>query len=484
MHPKIFINYRRADEAGFAHAIFHRLEDAFPEAQLFMDVEGDIKPGDEFDKVLHAQVLAADIQLVIIGPRWTAIMAERSLDPNDFVVIEIKSALNSGKRVIPVLVGGAGMPRSEALPAEIRELTRRSAAGLRPERFKADCLGLVAALRDFLSSERDFRNEAEQKAAEDMRREQEDENTARATADRAQELSHSLDGRSEDEVRQAKELANWSLIRNFKNLQPFRDHLARYPDGRTAPEAMARLEKLTWASLADSVDLKALKDFRSEFPDGATKAEVDQRIAILKAKARTVEIQNENTRVETEEWGNIAVTMNMATIERFIEKWPNGQHRAAANKRKQEIATAIGIVSLSFASVWVLFSAIVTLSIPPAFLVIHSWIDSWRFGDIKRVILYGDAASLFLVVMCGVGVIVARRPLVKGPEFLTLVISMTNAAIVFGYRLLPAYNMPVTKDWARIAMLLLIATNTIILTSIWFPTLLRAARLRALNRNS
>jgi hypothetical protein len=35
-----------------------------------MDVEGSIKPGDDFVEVLSAQLGACDAMLAIIGPRW------------------------------------------------------------------------------------------------------------------------------------------------------------------------------------------------------------------------------------------------------------------------------------------------------------------------------------------------------------------------------------------------------------------------------
>jgi TIR domain-containing protein len=130
---KIFINYRRGDDAGFTQAPYLRLEDEF--AGGFMDVEGHIKPGDDFVDVLKTQVIATDVLLVVIGPRWADLLAARHGDPDDFVAIEIKAALDQGKRVIPVLVGGASMPRADVLPEEIRPLARRNAVGLRPERF-------------------------------------------------------------------------------------------------------------------------------------------------------------------------------------------------------------------------------------------------------------------------------------------------------------------------------------------------------------
>jgi molybdopterin biosynthesis enzyme MoaB len=94
-------------------------------------VEGHIKPGDDFVAVLNAQVEATDVVLAVIGPRWSELLAARANDPDDFVAIEIRAAIENNKRVIPVLVGGAGMPRADALPEAIRPLARRNAVGLR-----------------------------------------------------------------------------------------------------------------------------------------------------------------------------------------------------------------------------------------------------------------------------------------------------------------------------------------------------------------
>jgi hypothetical protein len=72
----------------------------------------------------------------------------RSNDPDDFVVLENKAALEQNKRMIPVLVGGATMPPANALPEPIRPLARRDAVELRPERFQVDSQGLITALRE------------------------------------------------------------------------------------------------------------------------------------------------------------------------------------------------------------------------------------------------------------------------------------------------------------------------------------------------
>src|SRR5262245_9003882 len=152
MPGRIFINYRRGDDPGFTQALYQRLEDEFAAGNVFMDVEGHIKPGDDFIEVMNSQVAGADVVLTIIGPRWVELITARAGDPNDFVAMEIKAALDHGKRVIPVLVGGATMPRADAVPESIRRLARRNAVGLRPECFRADCQRLVTALKEHLAA--------------------------------------------------------------------------------------------------------------------------------------------------------------------------------------------------------------------------------------------------------------------------------------------------------------------------------------------
>jgi tetratricopeptide (TPR) repeat protein len=152
MAGQIFISYRRDDDPGFAQLLHTCLAEQFPAADLFMDIEGHIKPGDDFVEVINDQVATADVLLAVIGPHWSELLMARSNDPADFVVVEIKAALENKKRVIPVLVGGASMPRADSLPKAIRPLARRNAVGLRPERFRADCDGLIVALKEQLAA--------------------------------------------------------------------------------------------------------------------------------------------------------------------------------------------------------------------------------------------------------------------------------------------------------------------------------------------
>lgn len=154
MAGNIFINYRRGDDPGFTQALFSRLEQAFAPERLFMDVDN-IAPGLDFVQVLNEQVARCDVLIAVIGKNWLGTVdesGERRLDnPEDFVRIEIESALSQKKRVIPVLVNDAKMPRSTELPESLKPFARCNAVRLTHERFRADTQGLIKALEQVLT---------------------------------------------------------------------------------------------------------------------------------------------------------------------------------------------------------------------------------------------------------------------------------------------------------------------------------------------
>jgi hypothetical protein len=156
----IFINYRRDDDPGFAHALFGQLEHNFPAEQLFMDVDY-IPAGADFVQVLETEVAKCDVMLALIGKNWLDARGQHGVrrldDPADFVRIEIEAALSQGKLVIPVLIHGAQMPRPEDLPEALRPLARRNAIRLTHERFKDDVRGLVKSIQRTLQEAKQIR---------------------------------------------------------------------------------------------------------------------------------------------------------------------------------------------------------------------------------------------------------------------------------------------------------------------------------------
>jgi len=149
MVQSVFISYRRDDSAGHAGRLCDALSARLGPEHVFMDVEG-IAAGADFPTALTKELQRADTVIAMIGPRWLAASdasGVRRLDqPADYVRREIEAALASGKRVLPVLVGGAAMPTADQLPAAIAALSRRQAVALSDARWSADVEGLIAAL--------------------------------------------------------------------------------------------------------------------------------------------------------------------------------------------------------------------------------------------------------------------------------------------------------------------------------------------------
>lgn len=148
-NTKLFINYRREDTAPYAGRLYDRLVAHFGEDQVFMDID-QIEPGEDFVEVINSKVGVCDIAIISIGPNWLSVTdaaGQRRLDDSeDLVRLEILAALERKIRVIPVLVGGARMPRKQDLPEALAPLSRRNAVELSEIRFHADVGRLIEAI--------------------------------------------------------------------------------------------------------------------------------------------------------------------------------------------------------------------------------------------------------------------------------------------------------------------------------------------------
>lgn len=142
----IFISYRRHDSAGWTGRLSERLEQCFDQDQIFMDIEK-IEAGSDFVEAIESAVGSCAVLLAVIGPAWlTSADAEgkpRLDNPEDFIRLEIATALKRNIRVIPVLVGGAVMPAASGLPDDLKPLTRRQAQELTDNRWDYDTEQLV-----------------------------------------------------------------------------------------------------------------------------------------------------------------------------------------------------------------------------------------------------------------------------------------------------------------------------------------------------
>jgi hypothetical protein len=166
MSGQIFISYRREESRWSARSLHDRLIQRFHRNQIFMDVDS-VGLGEDFVKTIEETVGSCDVLIAVIGAHWltsTDGQGDRRLDkPEDFVRMEIATALRRNIRVIPVLVDGASMPRSTDLPDDLKQLVRRNALQVGDTHFDDDCRRLVAAIEQVLEKAAAERREHEEK---------------------------------------------------------------------------------------------------------------------------------------------------------------------------------------------------------------------------------------------------------------------------------------------------------------------------------
>src|SRR6059058_4543571 len=128
----IAISYRRDDSSPVTGRLYDRLQAKFGPQNVFMDIDS-IRPGVDFREQINDTISRADAVVAVIGRRWLGEQPDGSRridDPNDFVRLEIASALKCKIPVIPVLVDDAPMPKQEKLPPDIEPLVYRQALPL------------------------------------------------------------------------------------------------------------------------------------------------------------------------------------------------------------------------------------------------------------------------------------------------------------------------------------------------------------------
>jgi len=153
---KIFINYRREDSSPYVGRLVDHLELLFKDGAVFRDVNS-IVPGEDFNNAIDEAILSFDYILILIGPAWLSILKERGAgDTRDFVRLEIGAALEQGKKVIPVFVGGASMPAKKDLPKDISALHKLHGHELTDSHFKDDVQKLVEMMGGAMGTFRMF----------------------------------------------------------------------------------------------------------------------------------------------------------------------------------------------------------------------------------------------------------------------------------------------------------------------------------------
>ena len=151
----IFISYRREDTGPQAGRLYDHLINRFGEDRIFMDIDS-ISVGTDFTGAIAEAVSGCAILLALIGRHWSAVTdvkGVRRIDyPQDWVRVEIETALKRNIRVVPVLVDGAALPQAAVLPPSLRPLVQRQALVLSHTGFRSEVSRLIAAVDEVLEA--------------------------------------------------------------------------------------------------------------------------------------------------------------------------------------------------------------------------------------------------------------------------------------------------------------------------------------------
>jgi TIR domain len=144
---RVFISYRRQDSAPWSGKLFDSLAGRYGVDNVYLDI-ATIAPGMDFVAHVEAALSRSDVVLIVIGPQWLEASyrsdnRRRIDDPDDIVRREIQLALSINKPLVPVLVGGAEMPPTHALPADIARISQLMAHRLDDSRWNQDVAALV-----------------------------------------------------------------------------------------------------------------------------------------------------------------------------------------------------------------------------------------------------------------------------------------------------------------------------------------------------
>jgi len=222
MNGQIFISYRRDDSSAWAGRLGDRLSNQFPSNQIFMDVDS-VELGEDFVNTIEKTVRSCDVLIAVIGNGWLISRdGKRRLENSeDYVRIEIATALERDIRLIPVLVDGASMPQPGDLPDDLKALARRNALQLSHDRFRTDSDRLASAVGRALektAAERREREEKERLEVEQRQKEEQDRLEAECRHGKKKEW-FAAERRQDEKEREEKERQEQEALNELANLR-------------------------------------------------------------------------------------------------------------------------------------------------------------------------------------------------------------------------------------------------------------------------
>jgi hypothetical protein len=147
---RIFINFRNYDGDWAALAMRNTLAERFGAREVFLS-SFSIQLAAHFEDELLRHARDCDVMLALVGPRWLTITGADGQPKlgaaDDWVCREIATALAARRRVVPVLLSGAGRLRAGDLPPAIAGLAALQGCRLNRPQYFTDIDGLERDLR-------------------------------------------------------------------------------------------------------------------------------------------------------------------------------------------------------------------------------------------------------------------------------------------------------------------------------------------------
>ncbi|HEX7723227.1 MAG TPA: toll/interleukin-1 receptor domain-containing protein [Pyrinomonadaceae bacterium] len=153
INPSIFISYRRNDSAGHAGHLYADLARHFGVDAVFMDSSG-IEGGEDFVQVIADRLATCQVMIVVIGRHWRELFQENSDPADDWVRLEILTAIEKRIPVVPILVDHAERPRLHELPSELGPFARLNPITVRDDRWALDLEYLIKTIEKLIPRKR------------------------------------------------------------------------------------------------------------------------------------------------------------------------------------------------------------------------------------------------------------------------------------------------------------------------------------------
>lgn len=146
----IFISYRRNEAAAYAGRLYDRLAARFGKERVFIDT-ANVGVGKNFVKAIKAAAESCVAMAVLISREWLRAVGDTQDEEDDYVRLEVATALVREIPVIPITIQGASMPRRKDLPNDLAPLAHINAFELRDVRWERDVEDLIRDLEEHLN---------------------------------------------------------------------------------------------------------------------------------------------------------------------------------------------------------------------------------------------------------------------------------------------------------------------------------------------